>query len=727
MRSVLHSIERVPPGPAARDAGDAAMNVSIDACIDITRRRLGLLLAARAALCGVGAGIAVALTLHLLSATASGGGPQSMRVAIALFIGIAVAAVVRWRCGRIGVLRAALWMEERSPSGYARIALAEDAVSGGALLSVAQRNGLRVAAGLPVQQRAIAHALRGTTRHLLIGPALFGAAATAILLLALAAPTAATIGEALGVGVQDPPTAPDAPVPPIGAWKVRLVPPAYTGLAARSLGDANSVRALAVSRLEVRGAGPSPALLVRVLGDSNASRRVTAGAQPTQRDGAWQTSVSVPVAPLELRAARGGASRLLLVDAYADSIPHVTLERPARDSVLRQATGSLRLQATAHDDIGLASGSFELIVSSGEGERFTAKTLTLGAQRLSGARDRQISLSLDLDALELGPGDVIHLRAVARDGYPLVGREAGSSETRSFRIARASEYDSVAVEPAPPPAVDSALLSQRMLLLLTERLEKRRPTLQRSMLVAESQRIARDQGKLRQSVGNVVFQRLTGEQGAEHAHFAGDGHEHAVDAVGGKLALPGGKDAAGTLVEGDDAPIIAIDKPLLEAYNAMWDAGRALEQAEPGAAIPHMKIALAAIERARAASRLYLRGKPPVVIVDIAKVRLAGKDTGRTNVRSQRPALSLGDALRERRLLTAAGLLAADPTAGRDSLAVLRLESVGDAPLFADALNASLDALRAGRDLTPSLLRARRALGGVTRLAPGLWSRGGSQ
>jgi hypothetical protein len=269
------------------------------------------------------------------------------------------------------------------------------------------------------------------------------------------------------------------------------------------------------------------------------------------------------------------------------------------------------------------------------------------------------------------------------------------------------------------------MLSQRMLLMLTERLERKRPSLQRPALVSESQRLARDQAKLRQSIGNVVFQRLTGEEGGEHAHSVGDGHEHGVDVVDGKLALPGTRDADGGLVEGDDSPVIAINRPLLEAYNAMWDAGRALELAEPRAAIPHMKIALAAIERARTASRLYLRGKPPVVIVDIAKVRLAGRDTGRTNVRSERAPLPARDAIRERRLLAAISLLPTDATAARDSLAVLRLESVGDARVFADALSAALDALQAGRDLTPSLVHARRALGGVTRVPGGLWSRGG--
>src|SRR6187397_1649456 len=112
---------------------------------------------------------------------------------------------------------------------------------------------------------------------------------------------------------------------------------------------------------------------------------------------------------------------------------------------------------------------------------------------------------------------------MVRDAHPMAGREAGTSETRSFRIARQSEYDSVAVEPAPPPDVDKSLLSQRMLLMLTEKLEKRRPQLALSVLREESRILARDQGRLRQAVGDAVFQRLSGEAGGEHSHFAGDG------------------------------------------------------------------------------------------------------------------------------------------------------------------------------------------------------------
>jgi len=59
-----------------------------------------------------------------------------------------------------------------------------------------------------------------------------------------------------------------------------------------------------------------------------------------------------------------------------------------------------------------------------------------------------------------------------------------------------------------------------------------------------------------------------------------------------------------------------------------------------------------------------------------------------------------------------------------DSLTLLRVEALADLPALATALGAAVDDLRAGRDATAALLRARRAAG-VAPTAPsplGAWS-----
>jgi hypothetical protein len=178
-------------------------------------------------------------------------------------------------------------------------------------------------------------------------------------------------------------------------------------------------------------------------------------------------------------------------------------------------------------------------------------------------------------------------------------------------------------------------------------------------------------------------------------------------------------------VEGDETPILAINKPLLEAFNAMWDAGRALEQGETRQALPPMRRALAAIQRARQAERIYLRGRPSAVIVDIAKARLAGKDKGIPTVREPRLVIDPVARRRGETFARATALLSRDPSAAADSLLVMRVGALGDAPALAAALDDAARVVRRGNahDIELAWTRVRRVLGGapVTRDSLPAW------
>jgi hypothetical protein len=168
-------------------------------------------------------------------------------------------------------------------------------------------------------------------------------------------------------------------------------------------------------------------------------------------------------------------------------------------------------------------------------------------------------------------------------------------------------------------------------------------------------------------------------------------------------------------VEGDETPILAINKPLLEAFNAMWDAGRSLEQGETRQALPPMRRALAAIERARQAERIYLRGRPSAVVVDLTRIRLAGKDKGIATVREPRLAMDPVARRRGETFARATALLTRDPSAAADSLLVMRVGALGDAPALAAVLDAAARAARGGSPQAIELAwtRVRRALGGA--------------
>ncbi|HEY0972626.1 MAG TPA: hypothetical protein VGE02_16780, partial [Gemmatimonadales bacterium] len=460
-------------------------------------------------------------------------------------------------------------------------------------------------------------------------------------------------------------------------------PPSYTGWRASTVRDPSSVSGLVGSTVELAGSSSSPARAAMETRDGEAA----SGARDLalRADGGdWRVTLEMPGLPAVVRVASGGLERLVVLDPRPDSAPVVTLAPSVRDTVLREPRGTIRLEAEARDDVGLASSGFEWIASSGEGESYTFRQGVVGAATHSGTRAVTMRTALSLDAMELRPGDVVHVRAVARDGNTRSGPGLGASETRIVRIARAGEYDSLAVEAAPPAALDTAALSQRMLLVRTERLEQRRPRMQRTAMLAEARSIAVDQTRLRRHVGEMVYMRLGEAADGEHSHFPGDGHEHGQEAKLDPEQLLARASAAtdisteATDFHGDETPVVAVNRPLLEAYNHMWDATRALEVGESARAIPPMRRALEALQRAREAERIYLRGRPPAVVVDVARARLAGKERGADGIR--RPGEPREDvAERLRRLDRALLLRARDPAAAADSLQLLRVDLLRDA------------------------------------------------
>ena len=389
---------------------------------------------------------------------------------------------------------------------------------------------------------------------------------------------------------------------------------------------------------------------------------------------------------------------------------------------MRRATGAYPLRAQVRDDIGLRDAAFELVVSSGTGENFTFRTTTLGRTAFARRTDGVLESRVSLDSLALKPGDILQLRAVAHDANNVSGPGTGSSDTRSLRVARADEYDSVSVDAAPPPEAEGQLLSERMLIDLTQALVKKMRVLDRPALVHESQRIADDQRKLRKRVGDVVFQRLGADPLSEEGSDAPQPGKLTPEDVLKRADAVTGAGAGVMDVEGDETPILSINKPLLEAFNAMWDAGRALEVGEPQKALPPMRIALAAIQRARQAERIYLRGRPSAVIVDVAKARLSGKDKGVASIRERRGVV---DPVVRRRRATferVTALIARSPDAAADSLLVMRVDALGDSPTLALALDDAARALRR-RDTAGIPLawaRVRRALGGVPTVRAGI-------
>jgi hypothetical protein len=613
------------------------------------------------------------------------------------FIAAAAAVVVFWRRLRRAGVRAdagsaALWIEARFPSLRYALVTAVDPRYAGRVPEIE-----RAAAAVPFEP-----AVKKAARRALTGPAVAVALFALMLVVLPAGAVARVIRPAAGDALSR--VRAGSHTNPLATVVVRVSPPAYAGLREESLDNPASVRALVGSAIRVEGAaGDGP--VTAAVGEG-------ASAMAAERSGdRWTLSLAMPAAPTAVRLRAAAHERLLVLEPAPDSSPVVLLTLPARDSILRTPAGRVRLAATASDDYGLASGAFELIVSSGSGENFTFKTRMLGSATFA-SRTGDLGVTLALDSIGLQPGDMLHIRAIVRDRNNVTGPGIGTSDTRTLRIARADEYDSVAVDPAPPPEAEKNALSQRMLLMMAQALEQKRAKISHATLVNESRSIAVDQTRLRKRVGEIVFTHL-GEDSGEEGDAADKRLDQPINADSVLAAADRAASApVGAALEGneDETPVVATNRPLLEAYNAMWSASSELEIGEPGKAIPFMKKALDALQAARSAERIYLRGKTTAVVVDIDRVRLQGKDKGAPSTRTPRQPADPARDKRIARFDAALQLVRTAPSAAVDSLLLLRLDLLDRDMGTARAIELAANALRGGHDATNALIRARRML-----------------
>ena len=661
------------------------------------RRTLGAAITIRALLAAGAAAAALFVLAGILDWLV--GAPRALRALVlpaAMLSSLGALAYTLWRSRRVRSLPlVALWLEERVPELRYALVSALDALHSSPTLE-REVAAVRWSA---VLNRALSNALL---------PPLLVLAAALALLFALPAGIRARISEPReGDALRHVPIASAPTRNRLTPLTAEVLPPSYTGEKHVMIEEPSSIEALTGGHVILRGRGAAEGITATI-----------AGAVAQTRDSAdqWRLDLVVPAKPAAVELHDRSYSRTLILVPHADSLPVVTLSAPTRDTIVRAPRGALMLAARATDDFGLDGGWFEYIVSSGEGETFTFKSGVIHRVDARNARSTNLSGELNLDSLQLKPGDLVHVRAVARDRNDVTGPGIGVSETRTLRVPRASEYDSIAIEGAPPPDVDSSQLSQRMLILLTEKLEARRTKLPRAQVVKESQAIGSDEARLRQHVGEIVFARLGAQQGTEDAGSNSAGPAHMTpDQLLAAANAATQASAGATDFGGDETPVVAVNRPLLEAYNAMWDASRALEVGEPGSALPPMRIALAAIQRARNAERLYLRGKSTVVIVDINKVRLAGKrDDATSSSRIPRAPLDSSSEMRARRFDAALEKLSANPAAAIDSMLALRVDALESAPTLAAALAPAIDSLRAGHSATDALVRARRIAAGAT-------------
>jgi hypothetical protein len=342
----------------------------------------------------------------------------------------------------------------------------------------------------------------------------------------------------------------------LAGFSIRVSPPPYTGMDEVRFSVREPVRALEGSRIRISGETPDGSRLeLRLIRPGEDARTLAALApgrvdQPHQpRDGGAQLPRSSPgpwsaewtlaaddrALLLSLEDGERIRERVVPLEPVPDPPPTVELLEPASDMVLATGSGEVRFRARASDPFGVDDFALTWVHTRGSGESFDFRE-----GRRSWSSVEQVgeeiegTLTLRLDDLELGPGEVLHLRSVATDRNTATGPGRGVSSTRQIRVVREGDEMQVdALVGFPLEAEREPVLSQRMILLMTEDLLGRAPLLHRDSLSREAVGIAREQARLRGQVAEQVFSRATGamEPTTRHLgdglHTHGDDHAHA--------------------------------------------------------------------------------------------------------------------------------------------------------------------------------------------------------
>lgn len=574
---------------------------------------------------------------------------RSVLPSLALAGALVTFSVLAWRNRFVWYFdRVALWIEERAPELRYALVTAVDPHYRGATGASLDSATARVETGTFLREAAVRT----------LAPPASAALAMALLFAFLPISAKDRFSSAAHLG-----SAPSA-VTPIGNRLLRLTgtlsPPAYSGYKTEALADPSTIVGLRGSRVMLIGAG-APDGIQAALGE---------GTVPIEKRGrGWSASFTlVDSLPAVLELVDRDYRRLIVVDPRMDRPPAARLLLPVRDTTLRVVSGTLSLSATFSDDVGLGTAQFEYIVArTGDADEAIARTGTLGTKRVSGPVGA-FAMTVPYASLQLTEGDLLSVRAVVLDNNTLYGPGKGYSETRNIRVAQKSEYDSLAVNAAPPSA-DTAMISLRMLILATEKLERERPTLQRTFFVDSARKLAGSAELVRQKILAIIEQQT----------------------------------GAG----------VAANPLLLEAAEAMMNATVSLQIAETGEAIPQLWIAYRALEKLRSEERYYIRGRVPPIVVNIERIRLTGTDTGRVVARATpRPDAETEKGRIRAQYAAAVRELRSSPARAVELFTLLRVSTLRTNPALAAALGEATTALQGGTDATLPLLRARRVIDG---------------
>lgn len=522
-----------------------------------------------------------------------------------------------------------------------------------------------------------------------------------------------------------------AAVPVITATRLRITPPAYTGLPVREQ-TALDARVPEGSRIDwVVGFQPHPSTAGLEFPEGRPVSLVRDGGQ-------WIGSTTIDASRLYRIEADGLArQRLNRIDAIADAPPVVRLIEPESQLITvepGQTTWTPVFEAS--DDYGVLNGAeLRITVTKGDGENITFERRSRTIGGTGDGRRLRFSAPLSLTGEGMEPGSDLIVQLVVSDNRaPQRQTVEGPSVILRWPadLVMADGLDGMAMRVMP-----AYFASQRQIIINAEALIAERRRLEQRAFMDRSNVIGEEQALLRLRYGQFMGEEAEGggsgggiilptndapplptsDSPSDTAPPAHDDHEHDDEHAGEAEA---GQFGAETDVlhefghahdDGDAATLFAppTRSALARALDAMWSSERELRQGRPEAALPFANEALELLKEAQRATRIFLRrvgsDLPPV---DFSR-RLTGEREDIVADTPERPERDPADAV----LADAWRALDERPGAATAALALGDLNrwvraNAGRLP-DALALTAAIDTVRN----EPGCLSCRRTLRGL--------------
>jgi len=336
------------------------------------------------------------------------------------------------------------------------------------------------------------------------------------------------------------------------------------------------------------------------------------------------------------------ASKLYAIEAFEDEAPSVEI------SGINQYTSfdhfdpikKLEFSTAISDDFGIADAYIIATVTKGEGEsvKFREEKINFNRSIQRGSRKSNLMNSVDLDALQMKPGEELYFYVETLDlKQPSPNRSR--SETYFAIIKDTTQYGEGFEGGMAADLMPDYFRSQRQLIIDTEKLISEKRSLTVSEFNSTSNALGFDQKALRlkygQFMGDEADSGLDIEQ--EHEHEEGNEaseedpladytHDHDGDnehnLVPEEEEEEEGKNPLSQFVHDHGDPEAAtlfnntLKGKLRQAMNYMWDAELHLRLYKPENSLPFQYKALKLIQDIKNSARIYVHrigfDPPPV-------------------------------------------------------------------------------------------------------------------